>query len=192
MEIRPATLPDTRVIAELALMAGEGIPAFFWAQSQRPGEDLIDVGARNAKSKTENFSYRNVHLALINGEVAGMMLSYRLPSTEEAADLGDFPEFIRPLIELEKCVPDSYYINMIATYPEFRNKGVGTALMERVDGLAKEAGCTLSSIEVFDENSGALRLYKRLGYRVIETRPVVAHPSHPYRGNIVLLVREVR
>lgn len=192
MEIRPATKQDLRAIAELALMAGEGIPAYFWEQSQHEGEDIIDVGARNALSETENFSYRNVQLALLDGEIAGMMLAYRLPSANEAEDINEYPEFIRPLIELEQCVPDSYYINMLASYPKFRNRGIGTALMERVDALAHEAGCSLSSVEVFEENRGAMRLYERLGYRVIETRPVVEHPSHPYRGNIALMIREVQ
>lgn len=192
MEIRPATKQDTLAIAELALMAGEGIPAVFWAQSQRPGEDIVAVGARNALSENENFSYRNVLLALLEGEIAGMMLAYRLPSAEAAQDLKQFPEFIRPLIALEQCVPESYYINMIATYPKYRNQGVGSALMARVDTLARKAGCTTSSIEVFEENSGALRLYQRLGYRVIETRQVVEHPCQPHRGNVLLLIRKVQ
>lgn len=191
MIIRPASKRDTLAIAELALMAGEGIPAYFWAQAQQPGEAIIAVGARNAQSESANFSYRNVQVALLDGRIAGMLLAYRLPSADAADDLGGYPEFIRPLIELEQCVPDSYYVNMLAAYPEYRGRGVGTTLMGRVDGLARASGCTSSSVEVFEENSGARRLYERLGYRVTEARPVVEHPSHPYRGRVLLLVREV-
>lgn len=46
------------------------IPDFFWAQSQKEGESLLDVGARNASSETENFSYRNSWL-VVDDEVAG-------------------------------------------------------------------------------------------------------------------------
>ncbi len=191
MQIRPAARQDVRAIAELALMAGEGIPAYFWAQAQRAEESIIDVGARSALSESANFSYRNVQLALLEGMIAGIMLAYRLPSVAAAEEQSLFPKFIRPLIELEQCVPDSYYVNMLATYPQFRHRGVGTALMERVDGLARQAGCTLSSVEVFEENSAARRLYERLGYRISAARPVVEHASHPYRGKVLLLVREV-
>lgn len=188
---RAATRDDAHAIAELALIAGEGIPAFFWAKSQRPGETIIEVGARNVLSEIENFSYRNVQMALLDNDIAGMMLAYRLPSANAPEALTDYPEFIRPLIELEQCVPDSYYINMIATYPKYRGRGVGTALLGLIDGLARNAGCKLCSIEVFEENSGALRLYQRLGFSIIDRRPVVEHSSHPYSGYIALLARAV-
>lgn len=191
MQIRPATKQDSRAIAELALIAGEGIPAYFWQQEQQPDEELLDVGARNALSETENFSYRNVQLAVVNGVTAGMMLAYRLPCFEEAEDIKQYPEFIRPLIELEHCVPDSYYINMLAAYPDFRNQGVGSTLMASVDRLAQQEKCALTSLEVFKQNRGAMRLYQRLGYRIIEERAVMAHPSHPYSGEIALMIREV-
>jgi len=156
-----------------------------------PGEDVVKIGARNAQSEEDNFSYRNVHLALLNGNVAGMMLAYRLPSADAIEDPNSYPEFIRPFIELEQCVPESFYINMLASYPEYRNRGVGTALMENVDSLARGAGCTMSCAEVFEENCGALRFYQRLGYHVIEKRPVIEHRCHQNHGRILLLVREV-
>lgn len=191
MDIRKATKADCQAIAELAMMAGEGIPAYFWEQSKQPGEDIFTVGARNAASEEANFSYRNVHLATIDDVIAGMLLAYRLPEVGEADDLEALPAFIRPLVELEQCAPGSYYINMIATYPQFRNRSIGTGLMTIVDDLAKAAGCNLISIEVFEQNHGALRLYQRLGYEITERRAVVPHPCHPYQGDIVLLTRPV-
>ena len=188
---REANKQDCRPIAELALMAGEGIPAYFWKQSVEPGQSLIDVGANNAASESENFSYRNVHFALIDEDIAGMLLAYKLPDSDNEEDLDDYPEFIRPLIELEQCVPNSFYLNMIATYPQHRNKGVGKVLMGLIDGLAKNTGCELISIEVFEQNDGALRFYQRLGYEIIEKRKVIPHSSHPYSGNIVLLTKGI-
>lgn len=120
-----------------------------------------------------------------------MLLAYRLPEAEAAQDLEAFPEFIRPLIELERCVPGSFYINMLATYPRYRGRGVGTSLMRSVVCLAAEAGCTTISVEVFEQNAGALRLYQRLGYRIVEQRGVIAQPCHPYTGRVLLLTKTV-
>lgn len=190
MKIREATVNDCRNIAELALIAGDGIPAYFWEQSRKNGQQLLDVGIQNLKSDTANFSYRNVHVAEVDKSVAGMILAYRLPDKENADKVEDYPEFIQPVIELEQCVPGSFYVNMLATYPKYRNLSIGTSLMGIVDDLAEQAGCQLISVQVFEQNVRAVRLYRRLGYDVLESRPVVEHISHPYNTNIVLLTRE--
>ena len=190
MEIRKATSQDCRSIAELALIAGDGIPAYFWEQSRVSGQQVIDVGIQNLQSESANFSYKNVHVAELDKEVAGMILAYRLSDKEDADNPGDYPEFLQPMIELENCVPGSFYINMLATYPKFRNMSIGTALMRLADALAEQAGCDLLSVLVFEQNARAMRLYRRLGYNPVEVRPVIEHVSHPYTSNIVLLTRE--
>jgi ribosomal protein S18 acetylase RimI-like enzyme len=189
VETRQATKADCRTVAELALIAGEGIPAYFWEPSQQPGEALEDVGARHAASETDNFSFRNAHLAVIGTQVAGMLLAYRLPDEDGAESLDEFPLFIRPLIELERCVPGTFYINMLAAYPRYRNQGVGTALMALADGVAATAGCAMLSVEVFEKNAGALRFYRRLGYAIVDRRPVIPHPYQPHDGDILLLTK---
>jgi ribosomal protein S18 acetylase RimI-like enzyme len=68
---------------------------------------------------------------------------------------------------------------------------IGTRLMGMVDRLASDAGCSITSIEVFEQNVGALRLYQRLGYEPAEKRRVVPHECHPYDGELLLLTRHV-
>ncbi len=191
MIITPATTDDCLAIAELGLMAGEGIPGHFWADSQRPGQSLAEAGAEILLSESANFSYRNAHIARLDGEVAGMLLAYRLPSAaDNDEDPADFPDFVQPLVELEQCVPESFYINMLATYPHLRGQGVGSALMAQVDRLAGAANCRLISIEVFDSNQGALNLYTRLGFDTVERRPM---PPCDYVSakQVLLLTRAV-
>ena len=191
MIITPAIPKDCLDLAELAQIAGEGIPGYFWADSQRPGQSLVETGAELLRAEDANFSYRNAHVARIDGEVAGMLLAYRLPAAHDNDENpADFPDFVRPLIELEQCVPESFYINMIAVYPRFRGRGVGGALMTQVDRLAREAGCTRASIEVFDSNERALRLYLKLGFRIADRR---AMPPCDYvtADEVLLLTRPV-
>lgn len=187
---RLATREDCRAIAELALIAGEGIPEYFWSQSLEEGQDAVDVGALRAASETGNFSYRNASVAMVEDMVAGMVLAYRLPDEEQNPDLDAFPEFLRPVIELERCVPGSFYVNMLAVYPECRQRGLGTTLMATVDRLTVEAKCSVTSIQVFEENDGALRLYERLGYRTVDERPVVPHPCQVHGGRVFLMIKD--
>ena len=51
------------------------------------------------------------------------------------------------------------------------------------------AGCEESSVEVFEQNEGAVRLYERHGFRIVARRPVVPQPCYPYGGDGVLVTR---
>lgn len=52
----------------------------------------------------------------------------------------------------------------IATHAEARGKGVGSALLEASEQLARRRGCTVLRLEVRTDNDTAIRLYERLGY----------------------------
>jgi ribosomal protein S18 acetylase RimI-like enzyme len=191
VEIRKASIADCLAIAELAQIAGDGIPGIFWADARQPGQSLETTGTELLKSETANFSYRNTLVACQDGEIAGMLLAYRLPAAEDNdEDLLDVPEFVRPLIELEQCVAESFYINMLATYPRFRGQGIGSALMAEADGLALAAHCELISIAVFASNPESLKLYQRLGYETVEQRAVIACDYHP-ATEVLLLTKAV-
>ncbi|MGM7700301.1 GNAT family N-acetyltransferase [Pseudalkalibacillus sp. Hm43] len=48
--------------------------------------------------------------------------------------------------------------------PEFRGKGYGTQSMKELHRRAKELGAKKVGLHVFGQNTGAITLYKRLGY----------------------------
>jgi ribosomal protein S18 acetylase RimI-like enzyme len=49
-----------------------------------------------------------------------------------------------------------------------RGRGHGTAAMQAVEALARERGAAGIGLSVFAHNEGAIRLYERLGYEVVE------------------------
>ncbi|HEU4670673.1 MAG TPA: GNAT family N-acetyltransferase [Dyella sp.] len=53
----------------------------------------------------------------------------------------------------------------LASRPEARGKGVGSALMAAVERAARRHGCSELRLEVRTDNASAIRLYERLGYR---------------------------
>jgi len=167
--------------------AGAGIPGYLWSQSANEGQPPIEVGVERVQREEANVSYRNAVVAEVDGRVAVMMLAYRLPEHSDV-NLDELPEILRPLEELELKVPGTFYVNALAAYPEYR--GLGTKLLEAAPALASEAGCEELSLEVFEGNEGAVRLYERHGYREIARLPVVPHPSYPYDGDVVLMTRK--
>lgn len=59
----------------------------------------------------------------------------------------------------------------IASKPEARGKGVGAALLEAVEAVARQRRCHAVRLEVRDDNASAVRLYERHGYRHIGHYP---------------------
>ena len=53
----------------------------------------------------------------------------------------------------------------LASKPEARGKGVGSALLAAIERTARLRGCTELRLEVRVDNHGAIRLYERMGYR---------------------------
>jgi ribosomal protein S18 acetylase RimI-like enzyme len=188
--LRRATRKDARALAELIEYAGDGIPGYLWSQSAKEGQPPIEVGTERVLREEANFSYRNAVVAEVDGRVAAMMLAYRLPEQSEV-NLEELPDLLRPLEELEQKVPGTFYVNALAAYPEYRGLGLGTELLEAAHAVASEAGCEELSLEVFDQNEDAVRLYERHGYREIARLPAAPHPIYQYEGHILLMTRSV-
>ena len=68
------------------------------------------------------------------------------------------------------CVLDEGQITNIATLPEMRNMGYGTAVTEQLIRFAKEERLVTVTLEVRESNATAISMYKRLGFEVVGKR----------------------
>jgi ribosomal protein S18 acetylase RimI-like enzyme len=81
------------------------------------------------------------------------------------------------------------YVHSFRVRPSWRGHGLGTRLMEVVEADLSSRGFREVTLNVGDDNEGALRLYQRLGYRIIKRIPgrwsyydpnnVLKHVSEP-------------
>ena len=61
-------------------------------------------------------------------------------------------------------IPGSLRMFALDVGPAYRRQGIGTILMEYVEGRARCEGYGKVNLEVALDNGGAIRLYERLGY----------------------------
>jgi ribosomal protein S18 acetylase RimI-like enzyme len=191
MEIINASKENAGELAYLINLAGEGIPAYLWQDMAEENESPLDVGNRCAAREEGNFSYRNAKICVENNALLGMLISYRQPDPYTIDDILEYPELVRPLIELEARAPGSWYINAIATYEEHRGKGVASMLLAEAEALAKHHSCKLMSLIVASENNTACRLYKHLGFKAQASLAIIPYPGCAHGGNWVLMTREI-
>jgi ribosomal protein S18 acetylase RimI-like enzyme len=159
--LRVATEADAGALADLVNFAGEGLPLHIWTGLAHPGEDPWDIGRRRQRDKAREGKIVVVDLG--RGAVASLT-GYPIGPTPEPVG-ADMPALFRPLQELENEAPDSWYVNVLACYPEYRGRGYGSLLLGVAEALARDGGLGRMSVIVADTNAGARRLYERHGYR---------------------------
>lgn len=191
----PATPDDADALALLVNMAGEGLPLYLWGKlSGKTGEGAWDVGRARARRDDGAFSYRNA-VTLRDGDrpegaVVSCLIGYDIPDAPEPIP-ADMPAMFVPMQELENLASGTWYVNVLATLPEHRGKGLGARLLDFAETGARDAGRRGLSIIVNGGNSGARRLYERHGYREVATRPIVKEGWNGRGADWVLLVKTI-
>ncbi len=189
---RPATLADASALAVLVDIAGEGMPAYMWSTLAAPGQSLLELGRERAQREAGGFSYRNSIVAEVGGEVAASLVGYRLDDPYDlAGSLAETPDIVRPLVRLEAKAPGSWYVNVLATFPEFRRRGIGARLLAIAEQKGREEGAPSLSVIVGGWNESAARLYQSAGYSALASEPAILFPGCPHQGDWVLMVRSL-
>jgi ribosomal protein S18 acetylase RimI-like enzyme len=192
--VRMATREDAREIAKLIAISSDGVAEIEWhEQADIENCSPLDIGELTYQNPEGDYSFNKATILEINGEVAGMLLAFGMPEAEprnpENRPAIDDENVFAPYIYLEE--PNSWYICGVALYPQHRGHGVGTRLMALANDQAEEGGFTTLSLVAFEQNEGAVSLYEKLGYNVVDQSPIVLHPLIHYEGNALLMIRSV-
>ena len=192
---RQATAKDNRFIAGMIDISSDGIALIEWTEAALSACDrtALDIGARIYASEEGDYSYRNCCIAEVADRRAGMLLGFPMPA-RDPSDVVSPPPFdgtdvFAPYKYLE--APDTWYICGVALLPEYRGRGIGAGLMQMARQQARTHGYTQLSLVVFEENTAAVRLYRRLGYETIKRAPIVPHPLIRASGDALLMVAPV-
>jgi ribosomal protein S18 acetylase RimI-like enzyme len=189
---RCATSQDVPELPELVNTAGDGLPLYLWAKQAGASESPWDVAVNRARRGIGGFAHENIVVREEGAKIAACLIGYPLSSAPQVYDRKDVPSMLAPMYELEHLVPRTWFVNVLATFPEYRGRGFGTELLHIAETLAHDSQCAGLSLIVSDANVGARRLYERHGYSQQATRPIVkedwAHAGH----NWVLLVKNSR
>jgi ribosomal protein S18 acetylase RimI-like enzyme len=191
---RPAQSDDARQIAELVAISSDGVAVIDWEQQAREENCIaLDIGERIYQIPQQGYSYTSATIVEKNGQTAGMLLTFSMPDSSprnpENRPSAHDPNVFAPYVYLEE--PNSWYICGVAFFPQYRGQGLGTEMMALANEQAKEKGFGKLSLVAFEQNIGSVRLYERLGYRVVDSAPVVPHPMIHYGGDALLMTRLV-
>ncbi len=186
--LRVASEADAKALADLVNFAGEGLPLYIWEGLAKDGQDPWDVGRARQMQRVREGQIVVVDFG--DGAVASLT-GYPIGSEPDPiAD--DFPALFRPLQELENKALDSWYVNVLACYPEYRGQGLGSRLLGLAEDIARDQALRRMSVIVADNNVGARRLYERSGYERVATLACVREGWKGDTENWVLLMKSLR
>jgi ribosomal protein S18 acetylase RimI-like enzyme len=189
VEFRPATKEDSRRIAELFSISSDGVVDYVWMtlESEYPGLEPVEIGAVRYAGEEGNFSYTNCVVAEREGQVIGQLCTYPVEaSTEEPEEAVD--PVLEPYARLE--IPGTLYISSLALFEQFRGMGLGTEMLSIARKQARERNLDALSLLVFEQNTGAVKLYEREGFHEVDRAPVVAHPLINHTGDVILMAAD--
>ncbi|MDW7613879.1 GNAT family N-acetyltransferase [Peribacillus simplex] len=177
MYIRKATPEDADKAAILTRLAIKEIAEVLTGETEE--ERILYVLADLFRKSGNRISYENTFVSEHDGQVSGLIIAYHGKDAESL----DEPIVKRlrtkmkdPSVTLDKeAEMKDFYLDTLCVDPNFQGKGIGSELIQYVEGYAKQKGYPRVSLVVENENEGANRLYSRLGYKEMKTITISGH-----------------
>ena len=179
IEIRPATPLDAADAARLIFMTGVGIFKYLFYSKIEKTQAIL---GRLFEMTANDFTHECAHLTEVDGQIAGlihfvdravMQKNYKGTGKALIKAMGLFPTLIRlrRFIEFESLFPDpdekTLYINHLATFEEFRGRGIANKLLRFCEQEASNRNLTKLALDVEVDNRFAIRVYEKHDFRNI-------------------------
>ena len=194
---RPASPADAYALAELSILAGDGMYEFL-LEELAPREMLAGLIARTMKRDTGGFSWRHCFVADDKG-VVGMLNAF--PAAwlrEEERDIlpQDRVQILDPIDQAQDW--ESFLVNGVAVRPQHRRQGIGKRLIEMAIERARGGVFARITANVWADNVAARALFERQGFAVqtrVDVPPPPACPDAPWAlahfGGSLLMARQI-
>lgn len=188
--IRPAQITDVPHLACALMEASGGLVEAVY-EGAIPGRETHLIVEHLFTRANVTTAFANCWVAESEERVLGSIHAFPMDAMgEEPADplVSDDRKYLYEPFE-HMHAEGSFYIMAVAVAPEFRGCGIGKRLIAEAELAAKAQGFRETSLNVFSENQGAVRLYETLGYKERAHQPVVGHEKIRYGGDYLLMTR---
>lgn len=172
MNIIKAKKEQAGRIAQLIMTAMTDECCLYFTGKGQTLEDFHKTMANLVESENSQYSYSNALVAIDNGgEVVGVCVSYdgaRLHELREAFVNAAKRDFGRDFSGMDdETQAGELYLDSLAVDPQFRKRGVATALLKASTEKARMMGLPAVGLLVDKDNPNAERLYTRIGFEYV-------------------------
>ena len=172
--IRHARADEADTVADLLYETAGGMYDLFTGGRDRAARVLRAAYARDGNPA----SRETVSLAELDGRIAGAMAAFPVLEGDDRSRAflrltlartppWRWPRTLRVFRLGGRLTPpapaDAMYVDALATHPDFRRRGVATALLETAERRARAAGLRALALDTAETNSAAQALYEGFG-----------------------------
>lgn len=193
-DIRPAAPVDIPDLSKLLILAADGIIDAIY-RDLIPGKPINEIVERRFRRRGMTSSYEKCWVAVHDDRVVGKLHAYPLDDGENDVPDELIPDerfaVIEPFDRLDPSATGTFYVNVVAVYPEFQGQGIGRSLLALARTQARERAFNRLSLVVFEKNHGAIRLYRRFGFQEVARHPAARHELIHMTGDMLMMISEV-
>ncbi|MGD1854555.1 MAG: GNAT family N-acetyltransferase [Leptolyngbyaceae cyanobacterium] len=170
LKYRPSEKKDCAKLAELTNIASDGVVEYLF-HGLIPEMTPIQVIAHNYENDNYPHSYKSAIVATDNNDIVGMALSYpssyhkitdEMRSFFPADRLEYFSEFYSSRVE------NTWFLDALCVVESHRRRGIGEKLISLTKEKAIENGYNTLSLIVFADNTLAIPVYERTGFKIVQ------------------------
>lgn len=179
--LRPASPDDASAAAELIYRPMGRMADYLFGGDDRAC--AIEVFTKLFAQTQNRFSHEFSSVLALENKVVGLLLAYpasllaTLSTTmarqlREVIGLGGMARLLArsaPLMTIKEYELDEFYIFTVSVDPRFQSRGLGKQLLMCAEDRARAAELRKCSLGVTVDNVGAVRLYQRYNYRIVDT-----------------------
>ena len=177
--IRKAKKEDAKQMAPLIMMIWRDMGLEIL--KKYPYDLLEKILVEAIQTEGYRFSYKHTIIYEIDGKIAGLLCGY----AGELEPMIDKPWTIigkkyglmaqdKVFVD-EETFPGEWYIDSLVVHPDFRNRQLGTKLLEKAPQMAQEVRETVIGLNCDEGNLKARKLYERAGFSPVKKMVLSGH-----------------
>jgi ribosomal-protein-alanine N-acetyltransferase len=143
--------------------------------------DLLEVVELEENSGLSRWGWA-AYYAELQSSHSNLMLVARVASSKRQQRSFSLAGYI-----VARMGADELHINNVAVRENYRRRGIGQTLLDRILKAGKRAGVTRSFLELRAGNDAALALYEKCGFQVTARRP--RYYSEPVEDALVMTMQ---
>lgn len=189
MKIYAAKKEQTDDIANLIMMAMTDECCLYYTGDGQTLDDFRKTMVRLVEMENSQYSYRNTLVAMTDdGQIMGACVSYDgglLHTLRRAFVNAALTDFGRDFSNMDaETQAGELYLDSLAVYPQYRGKGVASALLRASIEKACNMNLPAAGLLVDKGNPNAERLYKSVGFEYVNDAFWGGHPMRHLQYHI--------